>query len=304
MLFLSGIMESHERACLEKAGHIAAQAVAYGRSVVKKGMLLRELAEDIEKKIVALGGKPAFPVNLSINEVAAHATPSYDSDEKAHGLLKVDIGVHVEGWIADTAFSVDLDGNELHTRLIHAAEHALEAAVDVAKNGVALRVIGAAVEESITGHGFVPVHNLSGHGIEQHDVHAGLTVPNYDNGSSAILEEGVYAIEPFSTNGHGRVRDGKPSGIYQLVKAGAVRDAVAREVLVFIDENYQTLPFCSRWIHAHFGVRGLLALRILEQAGVLHHFAQLIEVSGGVVAQAEHTLIVDKKGVKVTTHII
>jgi methionyl aminopeptidase len=111
----------------------------------------------------------------------------------------------------------------------------------------------------------------------------------------------VYAVEPFSTNGHGRVRDGKPSGIYQMMQGGAVRDRTAREVLVFIDEHYQTLPFCSRWIHAHFGTRGLLALRVLEQAGILHQFAQLMEVSGGIVAQAEHTLIVDKKGVKVTT---
>lgn len=294
-------MKAEDRISLEKAGHIATQAVAYGKSIVKKDMHLCELAELIEKKIVALGGKPAFPVNLSMNDIAAHATPSYDSEEKAHGLLKVDIGVHVDGWIADTAFSVDLDDNDLHKRLIHAAEHALASAVDVMREGVELRAIGAAVEESIIGHGFVPVHNLSGHGITQYDVHAGLTIPNYDNGSTGALVEGVYAVEPFSTNGHGRVRDGKPSGIYQLLKGGVVRDRTAREVLMFIDEHYQTLPFCSRWIHAHFGTRGLLALRQLEQAGVLHQFAQLMEVSGGIVAQAEHTLIVDKKGVKVTT---
>ena len=294
-------MESKSRDKLVRAGNVAAQAVVYGRSIVRRGMLLRELAEMIEKKIVELGGEPAFPVNLSINEIAAHATPSYDSEEKAHGLLKVDIGAHVDGWIADTAFSVDLEKSELNEKLIHAAEAALDEAMKVAKEGVELRLIGNAVEKTITAHGFVPVHNLSGHGIEQHDVHAGLTIPNYDNASNEILDEGVFAVEPFSTNGHGRVRDGKPSGIYQFTQPGTVRDRTAREVLSFIVEKYDTLPFCSRWIHAKFGTRGLLALRLLEQAGALHQYAQLVEVSGGIVAQAEHTIIVTKKETKITT---
>ena len=102
-------MEHSDIEQLKKAGQIARDAVAYARSIVKKDMLLLDIANVIETKIIELGGKPAFPVNLSINDIAAHATPAYDSAEKAYGLLKVDIGAHVDGWIADTAFSVDLE---------------------------------------------------------------------------------------------------------------------------------------------------------------------------------------------------
>lgn len=279
---------------LIRAGEIARASVVYGRSIVVRDMPLLALAEQIEAKIVALGGKPAFPVNLSINEIAAHATPSYDSTDRAYGLLKVDIGVHVEGAIADTAFSVDLENSPENKRLIEAAEAGLHAASHLIKKGVALSSLGKAIDTVIRSRDVTTVVNLSGHAIEEYDVHAGVTIPNYDNGDSTRLDEGIYAIEPFATNGAGRVVDGKPSGIYQLMKPGTVRDSFARTVLAFIVDEYQTLPFCSRWIHAKFGTRGLIALRFIEQAGLLHHFSQLVEAGEGIVAQAEHTFLVKK----------
>ena len=284
-----------------KAGKITSEVVEYAKSIVKKDVLLIELAEKIEQKIYDLGGKPAFPVNLSINEVAAHATPSYNDESKAHGLLKVDIGVHIEGFAADTAFSVDLEDNEVNKGLIESAEDALKEGLKIVKHKIELREIGKVISERIKSKGFMPVVNLSGHAIKEYDLHAGVNVPNYDNGDDSELEEGVYAIEPFSTNGSGKVIDGRPSGIYQVVKQGNVRDNMAREVLKFIVEEYKTLPFCSRWIHKKFGGRGLLGLRFIEQAGLLHGFTQLVEISHGIVAQAEHTIIVQGNEVIVTT---
>ncbi len=288
-------MESSDKAHLVKAGTIAKEVIVYARSLIKKGMPLLTIAESIEKKIIDLGGKPAFPVNLSINDIAAHATPSYDDTQTAHGLLKVDIGVHIDGWVADTAFSLDLEQDEMNKKLIHAAENALRAGVDRVKLDVRLSEIGSAVEESVKREGFNVVRNLTGHAIDHYDVHAGVSIPNYDTESDETLDEGIYAIEPFTTNGAGKVVDGKPSGIYQLVKEGNVRDAMAREVLGFIAEEYQTLPFCSRWIHKKFGGRGLLGLRFIEQAGLLHHYPQLVERGKGIVAQAEHTFLVEGK---------
>ena len=285
----------------KKAGKITSEVVEYAKGIVKKDMLLLELAGKIEQKIYDLGGKPAFPVNLSINEVAAHATPSYNDDSKAHGLLKVDIGVHIEGFAADTAFSVDLENSETNARLIHAAQEALNEGLKIVKHKIELREIGKVISERIKSKGFTPVVNLSGHAIKEYDLHAGVNVPNYDNGDDSELEEGVYAIEPFSTNGSGKVIDGRMSGIYQLTKEGNVRDNMAREVLSFIAEEYQTLPFCSRWIYNKFGTRGLIGLRFIEQAGLLHSFAQLVEINKGTVAQAEHTIIVQGNEVIVTT---
>jgi methionyl aminopeptidase len=146
----------------------------------------------------------------------------------------------------------------------------------------------------VAGDGFSSVRNLTGHSIEKYNVHAGTSIPNYDSGQTHVLKEGVYAIEPFVTNGAGSVRDGRPSGIYHFSEPRPIRDSTAREVAAFIISEYEGLPFCSRWIHARFGGRGLLALKVLEQAGVLYHYAHLVEIDNGIVAQAEHTLLVEK----------
>ncbi|MEK6915060.1 MAG: type II methionyl aminopeptidase [Nanoarchaeota archaeon] len=284
-----------------KAGKIAQELIKYAREIVVKDRSLFEIATLIDDKIHSLGAKPAFPVNLSINEVAAHYTPSYGDMGVAHGLLKVDIGISVDGYIADTAFTVDLDNSDLNKKLIESAEAGVEASVESFEVGKSLTEIGGKISEAISKFGFSSIVNLSGHSIERFVVHAGWTVPNYDSGQTDVLEEGLYATEPFATNGHGRVRDGGKSGIFRIDEDGSVRDIFAREVLEWIMDEYKTLPFASRWIHKKFGSRGMLALRQLEQAGVLYQYPQLVEVSGGKVAQAEHTVLLLEDGRKFVT---
>ncbi len=294
-------MDSEAVEKTKKAGEIAQEAVRFAKGFVKRNMNLLDIANAIEAKILELGGKPAFPVNLSINEIAAHATPSWDDESVAYGLLKVDIGVHVDGFIGDTAFSIDLENDNENKKLINAAESGLHEALKHFKYGVSLGDIGNIIEKTIAEKNVNVVKNLSGHSIERYDVHAGITIPNYNNKSSEEIGEGVFAIEPFTTNGGGKVIDGKLSGIYHLIKEGNVRDNFARDVLHFIVNEYNTLPFCSRWIHKKFGTRGLLALRFIEQAGLLHHYPQLIEINKGKVAQAEHSVVVTKKEVEIVT---
>src|SRR3989338_7531606 len=141
-------MKQEEKQKILKAGEIASQIREYVKSIVKKDILLLELAEKIESKIIELGGKPAFPVNLSINDIAAHYTPSYDDKTLAHGLLKVDFGVHVDGWVADNAFSVDLDDTEENRKLILAAQKALENALAKAKPEMNVNEIGREIQKT------------------------------------------------------------------------------------------------------------------------------------------------------------
>ncbi len=287
-----------------KAGKIAQELRRYARDIIVKDRNLYEIAVLIDDKISELGAKPAFPVNLSINEIAAHYTPAYGDKTVAHGLLKVDIGIQVDGYIADTAFAVDLDGLDENKKLIEAAESAVSVSVSEFAIGKKLTEIGKKINESISKYGFTSITNLSGHSIERFVIHAGWTVPNYDSGQTDILEEGLYATEPFATNGHGRVRDGANSGIYRIDSdSGNVRDRFAREVIAWIADEYQTLPFASRWIYKKFGSRGLLALRQLEHAEILYQYPQLVEVSGGKVAQAEHTVLLTEDGKKHITTI-
>ncbi len=277
-----------------KAGKIASQVKEYAKTIVKKDIILLEIAEKIEDKIIELGGKPGFPTNLSINEIAAHYTPPHDDETKASGLIKIDLGVHVDGNLADTAFSVDLEDNKENKKLIEASQKALEKVAKFIKQGSKTNEIGYLIQKTIESYEFSPIINLSGHEMKKYELHAGLTIPNIDDKREFILEKGTYAIEPFATKGGGRVRDGKPSGIYILIDEKNVRSPIAREILEFILEEYKTLPFCSRWLVKKFGTKALFGLKQLEQNENLHQFPQLIEISNQKVSQAENTFLIEK----------
>lgn len=287
-----------------KAGKIASQVKSWIKPQVKRDMPLIEIAEKIEGKIVELGGKPAFPVSLSIDNIAAHYTPSHDDKTLAHGLLKIDFGVHIDGWTSDNAFSVDLENSEENKKLIKASEDALENAIKLIKiKGVkwelGLNEIGAKIQETIESYGFSPIINLSGHSMSEWELHSGITVPNIDDKKNINLKPGLYAIEPFATTGSGKVHDGKPSGIYELRSEKNVRSPIAREILKFVIKKYNTLPFCSRWVVKKFGTRALVGLRQLEENGNLHHFSQLAEktsIKGIKISQTEETIFIDEKG--------
>jgi len=290
-----------EKEKIIQAGKIAIEVREYARNLIQPGMPLLEIAEKIENKILELGGLPAFPVNLSINEIAAHYTPSHDDENVAQGLLKIDIGVHVDGWIADTAFSLDLDGNSENKNLIKTAEQALENATSIIKAGMSTDEIGREIHRTIMSNNLNPIVNLSGHQIDQYDLHAGINIPNINDAKNQILKKGIYAIEPFVTAGNGKVHDGKPSGIYLKLESKNVRSPIAREVLEYIIDEYGSLPFCSRWLVKQFGTKALIALKQLEEQGNLHQFAQLIESSRRKVAQAEDTVLLEKDKTIITT---
>ena len=283
-----------------KAGEIAKEIREYIKPQIKKDVALLEIAEKIEDKMKELGGEVAFPTNLSINEVAAHSTPAHDDETLAHGLLKIDFGVHVDGWISDTAFTVDLEDDEENKKLIEASEEALKNAIEVVGENVSTSQVGKKIQETIESFEATPIVNLSGHEMKKYELHAGVTIPNIDDGKNVLLEKGVYAIEPFATFGNGKVKDGKPSGIYILTDTKNVRSQIAREVLEFVEDEYKTLPFCSRWVVKKFGTKALFGLKQLEENGNLHQFPQLVEISGSKVSQSEHTILIDDEKIVTT----
>lgn len=285
----------------EKAGKIAAEVLEFGKKLVKVDTPLLEVAEKIDEKIISLGGKPAFPVNISINHIAAHYSP-YPDDETTFQqgeLVKLDVGVHIDGAIGDTACTIDLGDNK---ELVEASERALQEALKMFTPGMKIGEIGKVVQKTIQEYNFVPIINLSGHQVEKYDLHAGITIPNYDNSDPHILKEGqVFAVEPFATNGEGKIIEGKPSGIYKISNIKPVRDPKIRKMIQFIAEEYHGLPFAKRWIVKKFP-NANFALTLLENQGVIQQYAQLSEKIKGLVSQAEHTVIVGEKP-KITTKI-
>ena len=278
----------------EQAAKISAQAREYGKTLCVEGAKHLDIAEKVEGKIRELGGKPSFPVDISVNSMAAHASP-FPNDLKVlekGDIVKLDLGAHIDGHVTDTEITVEVGSNK-HVKLIKAAADALQAAIDVVQPGVKLCQVGAAIEDVITSAGFQPIRNLSGHGLGLWNVHTAPTIPNYDNGDQTTLEAGQHiAIEPFATDGEGLIKEGKPAGIYGLVQLKPVRLDSARKLLQFIQKEYQTLPFSARWVQ-HLSSANV-ALRILEKEGCIQQYTELPERSGGLVSQKEHTIEVGK----------
>ncbi|MGC9309097.1 MAG: type II methionyl aminopeptidase [Candidatus Nanoarchaeia archaeon] len=292
-------MEQHEIQSYKKAGTIASQIKQYVREIVKKDMLLIEIANKIDEKIKELGGKPAFPVNLSVNEIAAHYTPGLNDDKKAEGLLKIDIGVEVEGYIADTAFSLDLTEDKKHEEMIKTNETILQETLQELTTGSKISDIGKLIQEKLAGR-YAIVKNLSGHQLDKNIIHAGVNIPNYENNNETPIKDKALAIEPFLTTGQGEVYEGPKSEIYRLERHGPIRDKDARRLLVYIKEKYNTKPFCKRWLEKHGFDKLDFSLNQLVKAGILHNYSVLIEKSKQPVSQAEQTIIITDK-VEVTT---
>jgi methionyl aminopeptidase len=295
-------MEKQEIEAYKKAGDIAKQVKDYARKIIKKDVLLSEIAEKIEAKIKALGAEPAFPVNLCIDDIAAHFTPTLNDETKASGLLKIDIGTHVEGFIADTAFTIDLTDNNEHKDMIKATENALAQAQKIITKDITLSEIGSTIHKAITDAGFSPVRNLSGHSLDEYQIHSGITVPSYENNNQNKIGIGAFAVEPFATTGIGMVYEGPDSSVYHLIKeVGQVRDAFAREILEYIQENKQWLPFSERELEREFKRNVKIALKRLEEAGIIKGYPQLIEKGRKPVSQAENTILIYKDKIEVTT---
>jgi len=276
-----------------KAGKISAEAREYGRKLIVEGAKAREVVDAVEDKIKELGGGISFPVDISINGMAAHACPGPEEETvfQKGDVVKLDMGAHVNGKVTDTATTIEVSSNKWE-KLIEASKKALENAEKVLKPGVKIKEIGKVIEETIKSYGFNPIKNLNGHGIGEYEVHTKPTIPNYDNGDESTLEDGqTIAIEPFATIGEGLVKEGKPAGIFEIMDPKPTRSPQVRRVLEFIATEYKTLPFCTRWLHNAKVPNYKFALRILEKEKIIHHFAELPQKDNEMTSQAEHSFM-------------
>lgn len=278
-----------------KAGKITAQARDFGAKLIREGALAVDIADAVEKKIFELGGKPAFQTTVNINDVAAHYAPLLNDKLaiKSADYVKLDVGAHVDGYIADTAVTVRPAGKD---ELMSCSEKMLETAISMFLPGAVIEDVAAAVEDVAKGYGFRPVSNLTGHMIDRWNVHAGVNVPSVRCSAPKVLSEGeVYGIEPFVTPGKGIVKDSPPPTIFRWIAPVPQRDPTARKILAASYDDWQRLPFAKRWAQRKFGENIDVALNALVKSGALYHYNTLKEVSGKPVTQSEHTVVVAEK---------
>ena len=287
---------------VRKAGRVARDARMHAAEILREGLPILEGVEKIEEFMRAKGCLPAFPTCLSVNDVAAHDTPTHKDERvlRRGDVVKVYLGAQVDGYLTDTAKTVEI-GTRNWTDLIRASEAALQAAIEVVRPKVPTRVLGAAIERTIESFGFKPIANLTGHSIERYTVHAGKSVPNVAEQGEDVLEEGdLIAIEPFATNGAGKV-DGRKSGnIYRVMRVRDVRPDSTAQFLRLLHETFNRLPFAERWCY-RLDRKAPAHLARLVRSGLVYTYPFLYDVGHGVVAQSEHSLVVTDSGADVLT---
>ena len=218
------------------------QVRRWAQKNIKPGQSLTQIAEGIEDSVRALTGHPGleegdnlkggmgFPTGLSINHCAAHYTPNAGNKwilgEK--DVMKVDFGVHINGRIVDSAFTMSFD--PMYDNLLAAAKDATNTGVREAGIDVRMSDIGAAIQEAmesyeveINGNTYPVkcIRNLNGHTIGHYSIHGGKSVPIVKGGDQTKMEEGeTYAIETFGSTGKGYVKDDVSLCIYPAFPCG------------------------------------------------------------------------------------
>jgi methionyl aminopeptidase len=298
----------YDREELEKfrqSGKILRETREEVRTQVHENMLVVDVCEKVEDLIRVKGGKPAFPCNVSINEVAAHYTsPPGDTLRIPEGsTVKVDLGVQVDGYVTDTAFTVSFSSEGKSMAVT--AELALKTVIENIHGGMALGKIGGLIETSIRNRGFRPISNLTGHSVGRYLIHAGISIPNVSQISLTKVKAGeIYAIEPFVTlpDAIGRVDDGTQITIYRLLKAKSMKTETAKKMLKHIEANFRTLPFAERWLNGAVTPKQHNdAFKELYNAKAIMGYPVFVEASKKPVAQAEHTVLIKDEGCEVLT---
>ena len=296
---------SQELEMFIKSGRILAEVREFVRHLPIKGKPMLEICREVEGKIRELGAGPAFPCNVGVNEIAAHYTSPWNDTSVIpdNSIVKVDFGVELDGYITDTAITLSL--NPAYDSMILAAETALKEALAAVAPGRKLSEIGSVVERCIQRYGFKPIRNLTGHKIDRYTIHAGKSVPNVSGMESGRFEVGeIYALEPFVTlkDAEGAGRDMPPAYIYRFVRIKGAKSKDANKLAEYVRDTYKTMPFASRWIFESWREGDpKVAFEELTANRSIVGYPVLVEASGNVVAQAEHTIVVTNDGCRVLT---
>ncbi len=295
--------EKHKLGSLRKAGKIAQEVKKFIKPKIKIGAKGLDIVNTIERKIEELGGGHAFPANFCINQIAAHYTSPIRDDGltiKEGDLVKIDLGVHIDGYIVDTAFSVNFNEDPSLQNIIQATEVAVDAGKMMAKPEVNTKEIGKKIESIIKGFKFIPIKELGGHQIERWSIHGKKVLPELGNQGGDIMEEGeVYAVEIFASTGEGSVHMTNNSFIYELNPySGRVplRRKTSKQILGYVNKNYKSLPFAERWLAKEFRLGIAFGLQELVKQGKLKTHYVLAENKGVYIAQSEETILITEDG--------
>lgn len=300
-----------------QGAEIHRQVRQWAQKNIKPGKSLIEIAEGIEDSVRALSGHPgltegdnilggvAFPTGLNLDHIAAHYSPNFGNKTilSKENVMKVDFGVHINGRIVDSAFTMSFD--PIYDNLLEAVKQATNTGIKEAGIDARLGEIGAAIQETMESYECTIngktypikcIRNLQGHDIRQWQIHGGKSVPIIKSNDQTKMEEGeVFAIETFGSTGNGYVRDDYETSHYAKIidapKNVALRIQSANKLLNVINKNFGTLPFCRRYLDRLGQEKYLLGLNTLVSNGIVEAYPPLVDKKGSYTAQFEHTIL-------------
>lgn len=289
---------------LRLSGLISATAREHGKSMIVPGAKLRKIADEVEEMILDMGGRPAFPAQLSRNNIAAHycSSPNDDLEAQPTDIIKLDLGAHVDGYVTDNAVTVDLQGGP-NSALVAASSMALENAISVMGPGAPITEIGEKIESTIKAFGFNPIYNLTGHGVARYVIHCSPSIPNYPDPKAPRLRPNqTIACEPFACDGRGYIEEDGIAEVFGLVRKPKPKDKLPRDLEAAV-LAMEGLPFARRSLMRELDdpKRVEETLKALRKAKLLRAYPPLCERRGVRVAQTEHTIFISEDGAEVLT---
>ena len=195
---------------MARSGLILVATLDLLESSIRAGISTAELDEIAERFIRSQGAIPTFkgyrgfPASIcaSPNAMIVHGIPGPDR-LKNGDIISVDVGVTLDGWVADAARTFPVgEVDQAATGLLEATARSLHAGAAQCAPGKRVGDVSHAIQEVVEGAGLSVVRSLVGHGVGR-NMHEDPQVPNFGKaGRGPLLEEGmVLAVEPMTTAG-------------------------------------------------------------------------------------------------------
>ena len=305
----------------KKAGKIHYQIRNEILEWIEPNMKYIDICDRIENRIKELTkysidspltGGIAFPTGVSTNHCAAHWTPN-PQDKSIYltqdDICKIDYGVHLNGVIVDSAFTVSF--NSKYDNLLEASKTSTDLGIKLSGPDAILSEIGKEIQENLESYEIEldgkiypikSIKDLTGHQIEPYKIHAKKRVPNFylENYKERMEENEFYAIETFASTNYSKVFHGKDCSHYMLNYDVEYKQiplgSKERKLLSQIEQYFGTLAFCNRWLHDLKFNRYEHHLKTLVKNNVVTKYPPIYDNINSYVAQFEHTIHINDRG--------
>lgn len=261
------------------------------RNMLVPGVKIYDISRTINNMIrtytndIGLNGGIAFPPTVSVSNVMAHYSPQKNNNiiVTSNDNIKIDFGVHVNGWSVDSAFSCYFNSD--HSILHSATKEALDAAIKTIGIDSLISTVGETIQEIIESYEILyknktyqlkVVNNLGGHKIEQYNLHAFPSIGNKRSRSNNRFNEGLYAVEPFVSILNDTFTEGNIMNNYRLR-----------------DKNHSLYKIFNNMIFSDYHLEYYNITTLKKDKSILI-YPPLIGHDNDMICQYEHTMYIDE----------